>query len=160
MTTTFIILGITIVLFIWGRWPAIGRISPERLTALRRIATVESVGSSTRIEGAKLTDKEVERLISGLEVETFASRDEEEVADYAETMETVFAHSENVPLTENHIKQLHRDLLQYASKAEREQKPMDGSYDEQTSGIHWRLPLFASRRFSPVRLATFVVRAA
>jgi len=102
-----------------GAWKAIGRISPDRLNALRRIATIESIGSSTRIEGSILSDKEVDALLSGLEIKTFASRDEEEVAGYAETMETVFAHWEEIALTENHIKQLHRDLLQYSSKDKR-----------------------------------------
>jgi Fic family protein len=102
-----------------GAWAAIGRISPERLTALRHIATIESIGSSTRIEGAKLSDKEVGQLLAGLEMQEFASRDEEEVAGYARTMETIFAHWQDIPLTENHIKQLHRDLLQYSSKDER-----------------------------------------
>ena len=102
-----------------GAWTAIGRISPERLTALRLVATIESIGSSTRIEGARLSDMEVEQLLIGLEAKKFASRDEEEVAGYAKTMETVFAHWQEIPLTENHIKQLHRDLLQYSSKDER-----------------------------------------
>jgi Fic family protein len=102
-----------------GAWTAIRRISPDRLDALRRIATIESIGSSTRIEGAKLSDKEVEALLTGLEIKTFVSRDEEEVAGYAETMETVFANSEEIALTENHIKQLHRDLLKYSSKDKR-----------------------------------------
>ena len=102
-----------------GAWAAIGRISPERLTALRRVATIESIGSSTRIEGAKLSNKEVEALLAGLEAKTFASRDEEEVAGYAEAMELVFSHWQDIPLNENHIKQLHRDLLQYSSKDER-----------------------------------------
>ncbi len=99
-----------------GAWTAIGRISSDRLTALRQIATIESIGSSTRIEGAKLSDAEVERLLAGLEVKSFTSRDEEEVAGYAEVMETIFAHWEDIALTENHIKQLHRDLLQYSSR--------------------------------------------
>jgi Fic family protein len=102
-----------------GAWAAIGRISPERLTALRRVATIESIGSSTRIEGAKLSDKEVERLLARLDVKEFASRDEEEVASYAEAMEIIFAHAQDIPLTENHIKQLHRDLLKYSSNGER-----------------------------------------
>ncbi|MDX1440739.1 MAG: Fic family protein, partial [Rubricoccaceae bacterium] len=102
-----------------GAWTAIGRISPERLTALRRVATIESIGSSTRIEGAKLSDREIERLLTGLEVKEFASRDEEEVAGYADAMETVFAHYDQIALTENHIQQLHRDLLKYSSKDER-----------------------------------------
>jgi len=45
-----------------GAWQAIGRIAPERLSSLRHVATIESIGSSTRIEGAKLTDREVEKL--------------------------------------------------------------------------------------------------
>ena len=102
-----------------GAWTAIGRISPERLIALRRVATIESIGSSTRIEGAKLSDKEVEALLTGLEAKAFASRDEEEVAGYADTMETVFSDYEELALTENHIKQLHRDLLKYSSKDRR-----------------------------------------
>jgi Fic family protein len=102
-----------------GAWTALGRIAPDRLSALRRVAAIESIGSSTRIEGARLSDKEVEALLRGIEVKEFASRDEEEVAGYAETMETVFAHHAEIPLTENHLKQLHRDLLQYSSKDER-----------------------------------------
>ena len=54
-----------------GAWAAIGRISPERLSALRRVATIESIGSSTRIEGAKLSDREVEKLLSGIEIKAF-----------------------------------------------------------------------------------------
>jgi hypothetical protein len=52
-------------------------------------------------------------------VNTFASRDEDQVAAYAETMETIFAHWEDIALTVNHVKQLHRDLLKYSSKDER-----------------------------------------
>jgi hypothetical protein len=67
-----------------GRWKVIETLAPEKLTTLRRIATIESVGSSTRIEGSKLSDSEVEKLLSGLHTKSFASRDEEEVAGYAE----------------------------------------------------------------------------
>jgi Fic family protein len=102
-----------------GAWRAIGRIAPERLSALRRIATIESAASSTRIEGAKLTDREVERLLSNLDIQSFTTRDEQEVAGYAETMETVFTHWSDIPLTENHIRQLHRDLLRHSTKDER-----------------------------------------
>ena len=111
-----------------GAWSALGRISPERLTSLRRVATIESIGSSTRIEGAKLSDKEVEQLLSNIEVKEFASRDEQEVAGYAEVMEQVFGSYAEITLTENHIKHLHRDLLKHSSKDERhrgEYKTMD-----------------------------------
>ena len=56
-----------------GRWQALENLSPERLKALRKVATVESVGSSTRIEGAKLTDAQVETLLSNLDKTSFAS---------------------------------------------------------------------------------------
>ncbi|MFN5589647.1 MAG: Fic family protein [Holosporales bacterium] len=102
-----------------GAWRALGTLAPERLKALRYVATIESIGSSTRIEGSKLTDREVERLLSNLEIKQFASRDEQEVAGYAAVMETVFQAWQDIPVTENHIKQLHRDLLRYSVKDER-----------------------------------------
>jgi len=102
-----------------GAWRALGTLAPERLKALRHIATIESIGSSTRIEGSKLTDREVERLLANLEIKRFASRDEQEVAGYAEVMETVFQSWADIPITENYIKQLHRDLLRYSDKDER-----------------------------------------
>lgn len=102
-----------------GAWRALGTLAPERLRALRRIATIESIGSSTRIEGSKLTDREVEHLLGRLEIKTFASRDEQEVAGYADVMETVFQSWADIPATENHFRQLHRDLLRYSAKDER-----------------------------------------
>lgn len=102
-----------------GAWAAIGRIAPDRLTALRRVATIESIGSSTRIEGAKLSDREIEQLLSGIEIRAFASRDEEEVAGYAAVTDMVIGRYADITVTENHIKQLHRELLQYSSRDER-----------------------------------------
>lgn len=102
-----------------GAWRALGAIAPERLKSLRHIATVESIGSSTRIEGSKLTDREVDQLLANLEIKKFATRDEQEVAGYAEVMETIFHAWADIPMTESHIKQLHRDLLRYSEKDER-----------------------------------------
>jgi Fic family protein len=102
-----------------GAWRALGTLAPERLGAVRRVATIESIGSSTRIEGSQLSDREVERLLANLDTKTFASRDEQEVAGYAEAMETVFQSWAEIAITENHIKQLHRDLLRYSTKDER-----------------------------------------
>lgn len=99
-----------------GAWRALGTLAPDRLSALRRVATIESIGSSTRIEGSKLSDREVERLLSNLQIKTFTTRDEQEVAGYAEVMELVFASWQDIPPTENHIKQLHRDLLIHSEK--------------------------------------------
>ncbi len=99
-----------------GAWRALGTLAPDRLSALRRVATIESIGSSTRIEGSKLSDREVARLLSNLQTKSFTTRDEQEVAGYAEVMELVFSSWQDIALTENHIKQLHRDLLVYREK--------------------------------------------
>lgn len=99
-----------------GAWRALGTLAPERLSALRRVATIESIGSSTRIEGSRLSDRDVERLLANLEIKAFDTRDEQEVAGYAEVMETVFAAWQDLAFTENHVRQLHRDLLIYSEK--------------------------------------------
>lgn len=99
-----------------GAWRTLGTLAPERLSALRRVATIESIGSSTRIEGSKLSDREVEQLLSNLEIKSFATRDEQEVAGYAELMNLVFSSWQDIPFTENHIKQLHQTLLRYSEK--------------------------------------------
>jgi len=99
-----------------GAWRALGTLAPERLSALRRVATIESIGSSTRIEGSKLTDREVEQLLGNLEINRFDTRDAQEVAGYAEVMGVVFSAWQEIPFTENYIKQLHQILLQHSEK--------------------------------------------
>ena len=99
-----------------GAWRALGTLAPERLSALRRVATIESIGSSTRIEGSKLTDREAEQLLANLEIKRFDTRDEQEVAGYAEVMDVVFSAWQDIPFTENYIKQLHQILLQHSDK--------------------------------------------
>ncbi len=101
-----------------GAWRALGVLAPERLASLRKVATIESIGSSTRIEGARLSDREVEVLLSRLESSSFGSRDEEEVAGYAEAMERIFLSFEAIPLTENYIQQIHGMLLRHSVKDE------------------------------------------
>lgn len=99
-----------------GAWRALGTLAPERLSALRRVATIESIGSSTRIEGSKLSDRDVEQLITDLEIKSFTTRDEQEVAGYAEVMDLVFTSWQDITFTENHIKQMHQTLLRYSEK--------------------------------------------
>jgi Fic family protein len=114
-----------------GAWRALGTLAPERLSALRRVATIESIGSSTRIEGSKLTDRQVEALLASLEIKSFATRDEQEVAGYAETMELIFQSWQEVTLTDNHLKQLHRDLLRYSEKDQHHR----GEYKTQPNNV-------------------------
>ena len=100
-------------------WAGFEYLRPEQFKALRRISTIESIGSSNRIEGNKLSDLEVEKLLSRIEIKSFKSRDEEEVAGYAELMDTIFDNFSVIPLSENYIKQLHRILLRYVGKDEK-----------------------------------------
>ena len=99
-----------------GAWRALGTLAPDRLSALRRVATIESIGSSTRIEGSKLTDREVEKLLSNIAIQAFETRDEQEVAGYAELMDLVFNSWRDIPFNENYLKQLHQILLRHSQK--------------------------------------------
>ena len=114
-----------------GAWRALGTLAPDRLSALRRVAMIESIGSSTRIEGSKLSDREVEKLLSNLEIKNFDTRDAQEVAGYADTMELVFASWGEITVTENHVKQLHRDLLKYSEKDAHHR----GNYKTQSNSV-------------------------
>lgn len=114
-----------------GRFSGLQNIPRDQLSLLRKVATIESVGSSTRIEGVKLSDKEVEALLDKLELQSFKTRDEQEVAGYADAMNLVYDAWENLRLTENHIRQLHARLLQYASKDQRHR----GDYKKFTNHV-------------------------
>jgi Fic family protein len=102
-----------------GKWRALNTLAPERLAVLRKIATIESVGSSTRIEGARLSDRQVQALLANVGKQSFTSRDEQEVAGYAEVMDSIFASWESIPFSENYIKQFHKMLLKYSPNDER-----------------------------------------
>jgi Fic family protein len=114
-----------------GAWRALGQLAPEQLSGLKRVATIESIGSSTRIEGAKLSDQEVEKLLRNLAIKQFGSRDEQEVAGYADAMNLIFESYDDIALTESHIKQLHRDLLRYSEKDNRHR----GDYKKFTNHV-------------------------
>ena len=103
-----------------GMWNAGGaRLSVADLKVMKRIATIESVGSSNRIEGNKMSDEDVEELFTHINQKSFASRDEQEVAGYSDLLNTVFENYAEIPLSENYIKQLHQILLRYSDKDER-----------------------------------------
>jgi Fic family protein len=115
-----------------GKWEALKTLSPDRLSVLRKVATIESIGSSTRIEGAKLTDAEVEDFLSqALSMTAFKTRDEQEVAGYAQAMDLVFEAYQDMRLTENHIRQLHQTLLRHSTKDERHR----GSYKTLSNNV-------------------------
>ncbi len=102
-----------------GKWKSIEKKENVYLKELRQIATVESIGSSTRIEGAKLSDEEISTLLKNLKITEFKSRDEEEVFGYYELLEIITDNYDSIKLNENYIKQLHEILLKYSSKDKR-----------------------------------------
>ncbi len=114
-----------------GAWQLLGRLTPERLQALRKVATIESIGSSTRIEGAKLSDQEIEKILSNVKSYSFISRDEQEVAGYAYVCQEIFQGYESMTFSENVIKQLHSWLLQFSDKDQRHR----GEYKKLSNNI-------------------------
>ena len=102
-----------------GKWNFADKHENRYLKELRKIATIESIGSSTRIEGAKLTDKEIQELLNDLKITKLKSRDEQEVIGYYEVLELIYEHYSEIKLSESYLKQLHQMLLKYSNKDER-----------------------------------------
>ena len=101
-----------------GRWIGGCDLSPRTVENLRRSTLITSAGASTRIEGSKMTDKDIEDYLSGLKIQKFAERDRQEVSGYHETLELIFNQYQELAWTENNIKYLHTRLLQYSAKDE------------------------------------------
>lgn len=92
------------------------RMTPQAITNLRRSVLVTSAGASTRIEGSKLTDEEVKKIMQGLSVSKFTDRDSQEVQGYLETLQNVFDSYQILSLRESTITALHKELLKYSTK--------------------------------------------
>ncbi len=99
-----------------GRWSAGTNLHPQILGRLKRSVLVTSTGASTRIEGAKLTDEDVEKFMQGIAVQKFTDRDSQEVKGYYELLQNVFNSWESLRLSEGLIKHFHRELLKYVKK--------------------------------------------
>src|SRR5690554_1013087 len=102
-----------------GKWNILENKVNRYLKELRKIATIESIGSSTRIEGATLTDKEVQELLNDIKITKLKSRDEQEAVGYYEVLELIYGNYSDIGLSESYIKQLHHMLLKYSNKDER-----------------------------------------
>ena len=94
------------------------RMTPQAITNLKKSTLITSAGASARIEGGKLTDEEVEKVMQGLAVSKFADRDSQEVQGYLETLQNVFDSFQTLPLREGVITSLHNQLLKYSHKDE------------------------------------------
>jgi Fic family protein len=99
-----------------GRWSAIEQKENRYLKELKHLTTIESTGSSTRIEGATLDDEEVEKLLKSVKVSKFKSRDEQEVVGYYEVLDVILDNYADIRLSERYIKQLHGMLLKHSTK--------------------------------------------
>jgi Fic family protein len=102
-----------------GKWNIVESKENVFLKELRKIATIESIGSSTRIEGAQLTNEEIKKLLENVKITELKSRDEQEVVGYFDVLEIIYENYENINISKNYIQQLHQNLLKYSTKDDR-----------------------------------------
>ncbi len=114
-----------------GRWISGLQINPQTLGRLKRSVLVTSTGASTRIEGAKLTDKEIEKLIQGVTTKKFTDRDSQEVQGYYELLHNVFDSWRSIKFSESTVKHFHNQLLKYVEKDQRHR----GNYKKTESTV-------------------------
>ena len=99
-----------------AEWTTIEKKERRSLKQLKSLATVRSVGASTRIEGSKMSDQEVDVLLKDLTIEKLTDRDSQEVAGYFDVLDTISECFNDIPITENSIKNLHNQLLRHSDK--------------------------------------------
>ncbi len=99
-----------------GRWVAGANLNPHALGRLKKSVLITSTGASTRIEGAHLSDEDVEKLMKGISIQKFSNRDKQEVQGYYELLQNVFDSWGQLRLSENSIKHFHKELLKYVEK--------------------------------------------
>jgi len=97
-------------------WSSIEKKEGQSLKQLKSIATVRSVGASTRIEGSLMSDAEVEVLLQNLDIDKLEDRDSQEVAGYFEVLDLISESADSISITESSLKNLHNQLLKYSSK--------------------------------------------
>lgn len=117
-------------------WQAIERREGQSLKELKSMATVSSVGASTRIEGSKLTDEEVDVLLKNLDITKLTERDQQEVVGYFEALDLIDEHYESISVSESSIRNLHNQLLKYSGKDEWHK----GNYKQLSNSVEAKLP--------------------
>jgi Fic family protein len=115
-----------------GQWIAGAKLSPQVLGRLKRSVLITSTGASTRIEGAKLSDEDIERMIRGIDIQKFTNRDKQEVKGYYELLENVFNSWKRLGFNEGTIKHFHQELLKYVEK----DKEHRGEYKKQENKVY------------------------
>ena len=99
-------------------WATIEKKEEQSLKQLRSIATVRSVGASTRIEGSKMSDEEVNVLLQAIDITKLEDRDSQEVVGYFNTLDIITESFLDIEITENSIKNLHKILMKFSRKDE------------------------------------------
>lgn len=99
-----------------GQWISGARLSPQVLGRLKRSVLITSTGASTRIEGARLSDEDIEKLMRGINIQKFTNRDKQEARSYYELLESIFNSWKGLKFNENLIKHFHQELLKYVEK--------------------------------------------
>ncbi|MFC2080810.1 Fic family protein [Bacteroidota bacterium] len=117
-------------------WSSIEKREGQSLKQLKSIATVRSVGASTRIEGSKMGDEEVAVLLQNLKVEKLEDRDSQEVAGYFDVLELIYDASGDINISESSIKNLHNRLLKYSEKDQWHK----GEYKQHSNAVEASLP--------------------
>lgn len=114
-----------------GQWIAGAKLSPQVLGRLKRSVLITSTGASTRIEGAKLSDEDIEKMLKGLSIQKFTDRDVQEVKGYYELLNNVFDSWKNIKFNESSVKHFHKELLKYVDK----DKGHRGEYKKQENKV-------------------------
>jgi len=109
-------LKITQIEAIKGKWEGSTKLSPQILGRLKQSVLVTSTGASTRIEGSKLSDRDIEKMLQGISIQKFNNRDEQEVQGYYELLQNVFNSWDSLVFSENTVKHFHKELLKYVEK--------------------------------------------
>ena len=117
-------------------WTSIEKREGQSLKQLKSIATVRSVGASTRIEGSKMSDTEVDVLLKELEIEKLNDRDSQEVVGYFEVLDIISESHEGIAITGNSIKGLHNTLLKYSEKDQWHK----GDYKQHSNSVEATIP--------------------
>lgn len=117
-------------------WTSIERREGQSLKLLQSIATVRSVGASTRIEGSKMSNDEVEILLKEIDITKIDDRDSQEVVGYFETLDLITTSYQDIMITESSIKTLHNILMKYSKKDEWHK----GDYKQHSNAVEATLP--------------------
>ena len=99
-----------------GHWQLANRFSPQVVERLQTSVLVTSTGASTRIEGSKLSDEQVQALFRRHRITRFKTRDEQEVGGYLEVLQRVFEQWADIPFSQSAILSLHSRMLGHSDK--------------------------------------------